>query len=1080
LNWIYIMATVATIVSLPSVASPQTIESLSLDGSWEVSIDDRQSWSIVVVPGTIEDQIADEFDGVSVYRKKFQWPSGVKENERLFLRFEAVATKATVMLNGVVVGSHLGGWTPFELDITDHLRETNRMNELEVVCDELVGHNTQGFLPVFSPHFGGIWKSVSVEKVPHISVDPGRVGVQFDFDGKCLHVEIPFRELPVHDRPVVKLFWRKLGTAKWIPLATAIGKDTNGAAETETLTPITYQRDGDRIHISIPLDKRKPDVNPRYEFWSPAAPHLYEMKITLPPDRAAVEPLKQHCIVRFGLRDFRTAESRLLLNGQPINLRGLLNWGYCPPGIGPTTNEEMMRKEIQLAQSYGFNLMKFCLWIPPKRYLELCDELGMLAWIEYPAWHPEFSKEKLPSLTREYDEFFEYDRIHPSVILRSLTCETGPSADLAVLEELTRLCKVRIPGAVVEDDSSWIEWNRVHDFYDDHPYGNNHTWVDQLQELKQYIARRKSKPLLLGEAIAADTWCDPEPILDRVKDERPFWVPGFLDGNQQWLQQIKGRASKASLQQLFPDSLRYAMLMRKFQIEIFRRDVPNGGYVVSVVRDIPFCSMGLVDFLNRPKFEPSEWNWHDDIMLCLETDNEQRSFFGNQALRFRLHVRGRNSENLTRAECYVRIKMGDSESEVTGLERRKAIGIGESSLPFEFKLPTVSQPTQAVLLATLRDSTPGHARKEPILTQNAWPIWIVPTDNLEKDISIVRHASMEQLSMTTADGVNSEDSILVTHVLDADVVDHVRHGGQAVLIPNDRPGSLPLKPHWFLRGGPLVDSDWIFPEIPRAFFVDLQHFDLAGNVVPEIQSYLASIDPILVLWDNHDIKHVNTHGLIYRIGFASGGSIMVTAVDHKRSPAGKYLFAELLNSLARPEKLTRSPGGDELLGRLERELHSRTIRLDQLDWKFQADPEHDGQSRSFQTKSFDDSFWQDIRTDRHWESQGHEKLDGWAWYRIKVDVPDDWPDDRVFLNFTGVDDHYRLYVDGNYVGQSGDIENRQTAFDERKSYEIARFVKPGRSVQIAIEVYDWYGAGGIFRPVTLTTEPLSDMPRILK
>ena len=76
---------------------------------------------------------------------------------------------------------------------------------------------------------------------------------------------------------------------------------------------------------------------------------------------------------------------------------------------------------------------------------------------------------------------------------------------------------------------------------------------------------------------------------------------------------------------------------------------------------------------------------------------------------------------------------------------------------------------------------------------------------------------------------------------------------------------------------------------------------------------------------------------------------------------------------------------------------------------------------------------------------------------------------EIYLNFEGVDDYYELYVDGKSAGKGGDIEKRLTAFEERKSHPLTRLVKPGETVHLAVRVYDWYGAGGIFRPVTLST-----------
>ena len=176
----------------------------------------------------------------------------------------------------------------------------------------------------------------------------------------------------------------------------------------------------------------------------------------------------------------------------------MLNWGYAPPLVTPSTDDEHFRTELQLARSLGFNLMKFCLWIPPQRYLQMADEMGMLTWMEYPTWHSKWTADQLPTLDKEFTEFFYYDRNHPSVLLRSLTCETGPSADLGVIRALYDRCHAMVPQAIVEDDSSWIGWNRIHDFYDDHPYGNNHTWVATLAASQTAHSRTQSQAARAG------------------------------------------------------------------------------------------------------------------------------------------------------------------------------------------------------------------------------------------------------------------------------------------------------------------------------------------------------------------------------------------------------------------------------------------------------------------------------------------------------------------------------------------------------------------------------------------------------
>lgn len=106
-----------------------------------------------------ESVLGTRFDGIARYEQVLAIPEG--HTGRVRVEFDAVATAAIVSCNGVEVGRHLGGWTPFRVDVTDTLRR-DRPNLLEVLVDEKVGHNTQGFLPIVQPHFGGIWQGVTL------------------------------------------------------------------------------------------------------------------------------------------------------------------------------------------------------------------------------------------------------------------------------------------------------------------------------------------------------------------------------------------------------------------------------------------------------------------------------------------------------------------------------------------------------------------------------------------------------------------------------------------------------------------------------------------------------------------------------------------------------------------------------------------------------------------------------------------------------------------------------------------------------------------------------------------------------
>ncbi|MGI9516632.1 MAG: sugar-binding domain-containing protein [Pirellulaceae bacterium] len=1044
-----------------SVACAQERVEHSLDGLWQLQVEGESQWHEVTVPDTFEKQIDVEFDGIATLRKTIE-PVPVPPGRRLILHFDAVATVSTVWFNGVEVGQHIGGWTPFRMDVTEAARNRSEEPwEIRVRVDERVGHNTQGFLPVIGPHFGGIWQSVRLIDVPKNWIDETKLWLRLN--DQRIDLKLPVTCSGPQD---VRISIREQGRMEW-----------------KEIFAWDYLIDGEfNTVVNIPAED---DYAERFgeplKRWSPANPVLYEVKIEL-LGATTTDSVFQ----TVGIRDFQINGPGFLLNDQSLNIRGLLNWGYAPPRTAPSLDEAFMRREIEFAKSRGFNLIKFCLWMPPRRYLELCDELGMLAWIEYPTWHPDFSAERLEELQREYDEFFRYDRSHPSVILRSLTCETGPSADIQVIQSLYDRCKQLIPGAVVVDDSSWIEWNRVFDFYDDHPYGNNHTWLEELNRLREFILARETKPLLLGEAITADTWTDPAWFDDEANSLPDYCQAHFLESSRLWLDDSRLRYGESAIEHLLPDSNRYAMLMRKYQMETFRRDMPDSGFVVSVIRDMPKAAMGLIDFRGQDKWQPADWAWHGDRMLVLKTgtghghafEDFQRGYIGGQTITAEITGVGFGDSTWP---CELSLStINGSPLDFESTERRDAIGRPVWSASAE--LPAVPEPTPFNLRATCKDEN-GN-----LMSSNQWQFWLLPDLHGEELPFKTTHSflTMQNPPHTFNNLFRPRREIaqlpvLLTATIDEEILQQLDEGRKVVLLANNQPNSFPTESHWFLRGGPIV-SETCAELCPRDLLVETQHFDMAGDVIRDIQ-YLDAIDPLLMLWEAHDLDHIKTNGLLFHLPVGRG-NLFVSALNHSGSgTAGDWLLQKLVSELANGDlcdTLRDEQRGGANLVRLRREIGERKILLDQRAWKFQPDPDEQGKVDRWFDPGHVDSAWSAIRIDRHWESQGHESLDDWAWYRLSVDIPENWDAPATWLNFSGVDDYYDLYVNGVKVGSGGDIEKRETAFELRSSHDISEQVQAGSTLQITVAVYDWYGAGGIFRPVWISTEPITGVPRMLR
>jgi hypothetical protein len=682
---------------------------IDLCGIWDILPDSNETgvhdrwyepghkgdWQTIAVPSSWETVLGTDFDGVAWYRKQFRISKGGPENHVL-LRFHGAATEARVWVNGREAGRHTGPWTPFTLDVTQMV-EPGEPAEVVVRLDEKVGHSTQGFLPIIAPHFGGLWQGVEVLLVRSAWVDDTRIPMDA-------------AEIDVED-----------GTGILKVSVPINGRIPNGARLRFALV------DGGRVLPGSDVVSAMAEVvtwqwQGKVNFWAAGKPNLVQCRIELlGPDSEVLDVVHR----RVGFRRATAKGPQILLNEEPLVIRGVLTWGYYPPLLAPSPDIETFRKQLRYFRSCGFNLIKFCLWLPPQTLLDVMDEEGMLSWIEYPTWHTKIDREHGEDLLREYAELSHHDGDHPSVILRSITCETGPSADLQVLRDIYNLLKVRCPGTLVEDDSSWIAWNRIHDFWDDHAYGNNRTWRGTLRSLKDYIHEHGVKPFLLGEAIFADTWADTGRLLSECADARPWWLPRWLDDQLVFERDLEQRFTQpgfSPVKDLSATSLKYAMDMRRWQMETFRDQMPDSGYVISVIRDMRLCNMGLIDNADQPKWDASSWAFHSALMTPLLTPGDQRAFRCVPEAKLQFDSRLRITEGSGAANrCQVTWQLGPAASRIC-MEKEidQTLGPDGGGNPAVFHVREhLQKPTRVTLTREISKTQTSESRVE-------WEFWALP------------------------------------------------------------------------------------------------------------------------------------------------------------------------------------------------------------------------------------------------------------------------------------------------------------------------------------------------------------------
>lgn len=150
----------------------------------------------------------------------------------------------------------------------------------------------------------------------------------------------------------------------------------------------------------------------RVEAWHPDSPRLYELEARLfDQEGNVVDRVESY----FGLRTVETREGRFWLNGQPYIQRLVLDQGYFPGGLLTAPTDEVLRKDIELAQSLGFNGARKHQKVEDPRWLYWADRLGFLVWSEMPSFH-EHSLQAERRLAAEWTEVVRRDRDHPSVV----------------------------------------------------------------------------------------------------------------------------------------------------------------------------------------------------------------------------------------------------------------------------------------------------------------------------------------------------------------------------------------------------------------------------------------------------------------------------------------------------------------------------------------------------------------------------------------------------------------------------------------------------------------------------------------
>lgn len=347
----------------------------------------------VMVPGVWED-----VPGLKNYRGHAVYEKQLTCGGTLRFVFGGVSFRAKVWLDDTLLGTHYGAYGAF-----DFLAEDVPFGEhtLRVEVDNLFGGDSALHIPNDYYSYGGITRPVSIEQlgsayITALNITPRRKGRIWMAD-----VEVTIRSITDE--------------------AQKIDVDVKAGP-----TSITWKHRSLPAREDITLSTTL--IAPGVTCWSPEHPQLYAAEAVLWLND---EPADDLCD-RFGFREIQAEGNQLLLNGEPLFIKGV-NRHEDYANFGCAVPESAMAHDVQLIRDLGCNLVRTCHYPNDPRFLDLCDQYGLLVWeeaharglVEERMRHPHFMEQTMLSV----HEMISQHRNHPSIILWGCLNECEDTTD---------------------------------------------------------------------------------------------------------------------------------------------------------------------------------------------------------------------------------------------------------------------------------------------------------------------------------------------------------------------------------------------------------------------------------------------------------------------------------------------------------------------------------------------------------------------------------------------------------------------------------------------------------------------------
>lgn len=490
------------------------------------------------------------------YRRTFTVQSDWQHpDRRVFLVIGAADWETTVWCNGVQVGTHEGGYTPFSIELTGVLQPAGGKNTVVIRVYDPADH---GDLPGGKQHWwyertSGIWQTVYLEAraeahLSHLRVIP-------DVPGRMATVEVGV--CPVAGDYEVRL--------------------TARAPDGECFTGSVVCPGCERRTVELPLGAHP-------ALWSPDHPNLYDLEVEVAAP-AAGEGATDVVHTQFGMRQVGvgclpgTDTPCVTLNGEPLYLRTALHQSFHPAGVYAYVDEQIIRDDLNAAKASGLNGLRIHIKVDDPRLYYWADRLGVAILYDLPN-----TGRQTPEARRTWERTLraalERDANHPSILMWVLFNETWGLGDarrykedkdtqnwVAAMVDLTK----RLDHTRLVEDNSPCNYDHVTT-----DVNSWHFYINDYERARVHIADAVAK------THAGSGW---------------NYVPGRTQGTEPLINSEYGGIAAG-------DGDKDVSFCLKWLTNELRRHEKIGGYVYTELTDLEWEHNGLLRYDRLPKEFP--------------------------------------------------------------------------------------------------------------------------------------------------------------------------------------------------------------------------------------------------------------------------------------------------------------------------------------------------------------------------------------------------------------------------------------------------------------------------------------------